>query len=61
MLQGIVATIIEHGPQVIGWAVLKAVSLGRYRGFRPEDMLFEGAVGFLTLVVFAYGAYRWFT
>lgn len=61
MLQGIFETMADIGLQAIGWAVLKAASLGRYRGFRPEDVLVEGTVGFLTLAALVYGAYRWFT
>jgi hypothetical protein len=34
MLRSLVETIIESGLQAIGWVVLKAITLGRYRGFR---------------------------
>ena len=37
---------------------MKAVTFGRYRGFQPEDILFEGTLGFVTLVAVGYGVYR---
>ena len=58
MLQSIVETIIEGGRQAIGWAVLKTVTLGRYRGFRPQDALREGAVGLAALAAAGYYVYR---
>ena len=52
-------TIIESGLQVIGWALLKIITFGRYRGFTAQDTLREGAVGLGALGAFGYGVYRW--
>jgi hypothetical protein len=46
LLPVIIEGLFEVVPQIIGWAVLKAVTLGRYRGFRSNTLLLEGAVGF---------------
>lgn len=59
MLDGLALIVIDSGLQAIGWAVLKGITLGRYRGFQPEDVLFEGILGFITLSLVGYGAYRW--
>ncbi len=59
MLQSVAETIIETGLQTVGWAVIKGITLGRYRGFRPEDILFEGTVGFAVVAAVCYGGYRW--
>lgn len=59
MLQSLVETILESGLQAIGWAVLKCISFGRYRGFGAQDTLREGAVGLAALAAVGYGAYRW--
>lgn len=59
MLQWVVEIVIEGGLQAVGWAVLKAATAGRYQGFKAEDILFEGTVGFVTVVVCGYGIYRW--
>jgi hypothetical protein len=45
LLPLIVEGLFELVPQVIGWAVLKAVTFGRYGGFRSNTLLLEGAVG----------------
>jgi hypothetical protein len=59
MLELLAKIVIDTGLQAVGWGVLKGVSLGRYRGFQPEDVLLEATLGFLTLSVAAYGIYRW--
>ena len=58
MIQALVETIFECGFQAVGWAVLKAATLGRYQGFASDDMLREGAPGLLTVVVIGYAIYR---
>ncbi|HQX82446.1 MAG TPA: hypothetical protein PKW63_11855 [Vicinamibacterales bacterium] len=58
MLESLAAIVIDSGLQTVGWAVMKAVTFGRYRGFQPEDILFEGTLGFVTLVAVGYGVYR---
>ena len=61
MLELLANGIIDCGLQGIGWGVMKAVTFGRYRGFQPEDILFEGLVGFAAVSLFCYGAYRLLT
>ena len=58
MLELVAKSIIDCGLQGIGWGVMKAVTLGRYQGFQPEDILFEGVVGFATVSLVCYGAFR---
>jgi hypothetical protein len=58
MLDLLAHGIIDCGLQGVGWGVMKAVTFGRYRGFQPEDVLFEGLVGFATVSAAGYGAYR---
>ena len=58
MLELLANGIIDSGLQGIGWGVMKVVTFGRYRGFQPEDILFEGLLGFATLSLVCYGAYR---
>jgi len=58
MLQFIVETILESGLQAIGWVVLKGVTLGRYRGFQPTDMLHEGAIGLAVMAALGYSFYQ---
>ena len=60
MLEFVFEVVISNGLQAIGWAVLKVVSFGRYRGFQPEDIALECSLGFATLAVVGYGAYLWF-
>jgi hypothetical protein len=58
MLQGIVEILIEGGLRTVGWAALKIVTLGRYRGFQSDDLVVEGAVGLATLLAIGYAIYR---
>jgi hypothetical protein len=57
MLQSIIETIVESGLRVVGWAVLKSLTFGRYRGFQPGDTVREGAVGLAVLAAVGYGVY----
>jgi hypothetical protein len=59
MLQAIAECVIDYGLQGVGWAVLKMVTFGRYRGFRTQDLLVEGSVGVLTLAGITWVAYIW--
>jgi len=59
MIQAIIEAIIEYGFQSVGWAVMKIVTLGRYRGFKSDDMLTEGALGVATVLAVGYATYRW--
>lgn len=58
MMQSIIEITIEYGFQAVGWAVLKIVTLGRYQGFTPDDMLREGALGLATILGVGYAVYR---
>ncbi len=58
MLEVLAGIVIDTGLQAVGWGVMKGVSFGRYRGFRPEDVLREATVGFITLAVAGYCVYR---
>lgn len=58
MLDLLASGLIDSGLQGIGWGVMKAVTFGRYRGFRPEDIVFEGLLGFATLSLVCYVGYR---
>jgi hypothetical protein len=60
MLEFFFEVVIQNGLQAIGWAVLKVVTFGRYRGFQPENIALEGSLGFATVVVVGYGTYLWF-
>lgn len=60
MLEFFFGVVIRSGLQAIGWAVLKVVTFGSYRGFQPEDIILEGSVGFATVAAVGYGASRWF-
>jgi hypothetical protein len=44
-------TLIEETIRVVGYVVLRALSLGRYRGGKESDRLAEGALGLTTLAV----------
>jgi hypothetical protein len=59
MIQSIIEITIEYGFQAVGWALLKTVTLGRYRGFTSDDMLREGALGLVTVLAVGYWFYRW--
>jgi hypothetical protein len=60
MLECFFGVVIEGGLRTIGWAVLKVVTFGRYRGFKPDDLVLEGSVGVASLALVGYGVYRWF-
>ena len=57
MLQALAEAILATGLQAIGWGVFKIVTFGRYRGFQPEDVLTEGAVGFAVIAAICVGLY----
>lgn len=58
MLEFLASAIIDRGLQAVGWGVMKVVSFGRYRGFEPENVVFEATLGFITLSAVGYGVYR---
>lgn len=43
--------LIEETIRLVGYVVLRALSLGRYRGGKENDRLAEGALGLATLAV----------
>lgn len=51
--------IIESAIRVIGWLVLKGVTLGRYRSRGSSDLLLEGGVGLACVVLLFWAAYVW--
>jgi hypothetical protein len=55
----IIEIFFESVPRALGWAVLKVVSLGRYRGFGPTDVVVEGAVGLGAFALLCAAAYMW--
>jgi hypothetical protein len=61
MLQAVVEGVIYEAPRLIGWAVMKAVTMGRYCGLRDADMVVEGAVGLGVIgLLCAVGYTMWF-
>jgi hypothetical protein len=60
MLDSIASVVIDTGLRAVGWAVMKGVSFGWYRGFQPEDVVLEATLGFITLSAVGHGVYRWF-
>jgi hypothetical protein len=57
MLLAIVEVVILEVPRLIGWAALKTVTIGRYRGLREEDQILEGAVGLAVVGLLCVVAY----
>ena len=59
MITAIVEGVIEFVPRVIGWSCLKLLTLGRYRGFREEDVLVEGGLGLAAVAGLCIVGYLW--
>ena len=59
MLELFFEVVIRGVLQAIGWAVLKVVTFGGYRGFQEDDIILEGPLGFAAVAAVGYGAYRW--
>ena len=59
MIQAIIEGVIEFIPRAIGWAFLKLVTLGRYRGFRSDDLLIEGGLGLALIAGLCFFGYHW--
>jgi hypothetical protein len=59
VIPDLIELFVDVGVRWLGVAVLKAVTLGSYRGGRSQDLVFEGTVGLLTVVAILYLAYRW--
>lgn len=60
MLQLLFGVIVDVVLEGVGWGVLKALSLGRYRG-KPDDIWLRGTIGFVTIAACGYGAYLLWT
>ena len=58
-MQAIVEGVVELVPRAIGWAFLKVVTLGRYRGFRNEDLVAEGGIGLVVIACICLLGYSW--
>lgn len=58
MLDFLAGAIFDTGLQATGWAVMKAVTLGHYRGGKPEDVVFEGSLGAVFWLIGAVSAYQ---
>jgi hypothetical protein len=50
-VQLLIEAIVEFVPRATGWAVLKLVTLGRYRGWGRDDLLLEGGIGLATIAL----------
>ncbi len=53
---GRMQALIEETIRLVGCVVLRALSLGRYRGGKESDRLAEGGLGLATLAVATYMA-----
>ena len=49
-------SLIEDAVRLLGYLVLRIITLGRYRGRKEKDRLAEGALGLATLAVATYVA-----
>jgi hypothetical protein len=58
-MQLLIEAIIEFVPRAIGWAVLKLVTLGRYRGWGHDDLLLEGGVGLVVIAGISLAVFAW--
>jgi len=55
----VITTILEEGIRLIGLAVLKILSLGRYRGGGEPARLVESAIGIGVIAVVLGLLYYW--
>ncbi len=51
--------LIEAGIRFVGWLVLKALTLGRYRSEAQSGLVVEGALGLLSIAALLWVAYVW--
>lgn len=49
VLESIVNVLIDDGIRVVGLAVLKVITFGRYKSAGPSSLLVEGGVGLLAI------------
>lgn len=59
MLQLLAEVAIYEVPRAFGWALLKVVTLGRYRRRDPEEWFTEGTVGFASLAGLTWLSVHW--
>jgi len=58
MLETLAELTIYEVPRFFGWALLKLVTLGRYKS-DPTNFLIEGFVGFASIVAATWLAIGW--
>lgn len=58
MVETLIELTIYEGPRYFGWALLKLVTLGRYKS-DPTNFLIEGFVGFASIVAAIWLVIRW--
>ncbi len=51
--------LFEAGIRFVGWLVLKALTLGRYRSDARSGLVVEGALGLLSIAALLWVAYIW--
>lgn len=49
VLEDVVRVLIENGIRVVGLAVLKVITFGRYKSAGSSSLLVEGGVGLLAI------------
>lgn len=59
LIEVVMEGVVEFIPRAIGWACLKLLTLGRYRGFRQEDLLVEGGLGLAVIAGLCVIGYLW--
>jgi hypothetical protein len=59
LIDWVMQSVVEFIPRAIGWACLKLLTLGRYRGFRQEDLLLEGGFGLAVIAALCITGYLW--
>jgi len=58
MLETLAELTIYEVPRLFGWALLKVVTLGRYKS-DPTNFLIEGFVGFASIAAAIWLVIRW--
>ena len=51
--------LLEDVIRLLGWTVLKAVTLGRYKSSDASSVLLEGGVGLSVIAAAMCAAYAW--
>ena len=58
LVETLAEVTIYEVPRICGWALLKLVTLGRYKS-DPTNVLIEGLVGFASIVAASWLVIRW--